>query len=202
MVTLRRAASALRDAGVDFALAGGFAAYARGAAEPRHDVDFVVRAEDVGDALAALTAIGMEHRDSPEDWLEKAYDDGRLVDLLHNPSNRRVDSALLDRAGDLSVAAITMPVLSATDLVIMRLLAYTEKSCDFSDFLPVVRAVREQVDWKEVREETAGSPYAYAMLELLGRLGVIEPQGGECDEQGRAAVPGRPHPGPADRRSR
>src|SRR4051794_15317281 len=83
MVTLRRAASALRDAGVDFALAGGYAAYARGAAEPTHDVDFVLRAEDIGDALAALTAIGMEHCDSPEDWLEKAYDDGRLVDLLH-----------------------------------------------------------------------------------------------------------------------
>jgi hypothetical protein len=199
LLTLKRAASGLKDAGIEFALAGGFAAYARGGAEPSHDVDFVLREEDVRDAVAALTAHGMEHRDSPEDWLEKVYDHDRLVDLIYRPSNRPVDGPLLSRAEDLSVAAITMPVLTATDLVIMRLQAYTEKTCDFSEFLPVLRALREQVDWGQVAEETADSPYAYALMELLRRLGVIEPREGDTDERGRAAVPGRPHPGPADR---
>jgi hypothetical protein len=182
MLTLRRAASALKDAGIDFALAGGYAAYARGAAEPTHDVDFVLCREDVGDALAALAAVGMEHRHSSEDWLEKAYDDGRLVDLIYSPSDRPVDADLLSRAEPLTVSAITMPVLTATDLVIMRLLAYTETTCDFSEFLPVLRALREQVDWPRVIKETTHSPYAYALIELLGRLGVIEPRRGDSDE--------------------
>jgi hypothetical protein len=65
-------------------------------------------------------------------------------------------------------------VLPATDLVIMRLLAFSETACDFSGFLHVGRALREQVDWPYVAEETAGSPYAYAFLTLLSRLGVIE----------------------------
>jgi hypothetical protein len=137
----------------------------------------------------------MEHRASPEDWLEKVYDQGRLVDLIFRPSNLPVDGPLLSRAEDLSVAAITMPVLTATDLVIMRLQAYTEKTCDFSEFLPVLRALREQVDWRQVADRTADSPYAYALMELLRRLGVIEPREGGSDERGRAAVPGRPHPG-------
>ena len=180
-MSLKRAASALKDTGVDFALAGGYAAYARGAAEPTHDIDFVLREEDVGTALSALEAIGMEHRDCPEDWLEKAYDGDRLIDLIYNPSNRPVNGELLARAEDISVSAITMPVLTGTDLVIMRLLAFTENSCDFSDFLPVARALREQVDWRQVRKETAHSPYASAFIELLIRLGVAEPGGGEWE---------------------
>ena len=47
LTELKRAAAALRDAGVGYALAGGFAAYARGAAVSTHDVDFVVRPGDV-----------------------------------------------------------------------------------------------------------------------------------------------------------
>ena len=57
--TLKRAAGVLRDAGVEFALAGGFAAYVRGAAISTHDVDFVLREQDVDAAVSALTAAGM-----------------------------------------------------------------------------------------------------------------------------------------------
>src|SRR5690349_7944850 len=128
--TLRRAAGALTGAGVDFALAGGFAAHARGAAPSRHDVDFVLQEQDVPTALDALTAAGMVRRDCPEEWLAKVYDGTRLVDLIFRPAGRKVDGDLLDRAEEMRVAAVTMPVLSATDLVVMRLLSYTENHCD------------------------------------------------------------------------
>lgn len=39
---LKRTAVTLKEAGVPFALAGGYAAWVRGGAEPDHDVDFVV----------------------------------------------------------------------------------------------------------------------------------------------------------------
>jgi hypothetical protein len=172
--SLKRAAALMEDAGIEFALAGGFAAYARGAAVSTHDVDFVLRERDVEPALAALEAAGMRRHDSPENWLAKAFDGDQLIDLIHTPSGRPVDDALLGRADRLSVAAVLMPVLTATDLVVMRLLAFTETSCDFGGFLHVCRALREQVDWPHVAKETADSPYAYAFLTLLARLGVIE----------------------------
>ena len=174
---LKRAAAAQRDAGVEYALAGGFAAYAHGAAVSTHDVDFVVREGDVQAALDALTAVGMMHLQSPENWLEKAYDGEHLIDLIHTPSGRPVDGELLGRAGVMTVGAVFMPVLPATDLMVMRLLAFTETACDFSGFLHVSRALREQVDWRRVAAETAGSPYAYAFLTLLARLGVIDGRG-------------------------
>ncbi|HEY8480840.1 MAG TPA: nucleotidyltransferase [Spirillospora sp.] len=174
LMSLKRAAAALRDAGIDYALAGGFAAYAHGAAVSTHDVDFVVRERDVPAALDALRGVGMTHVESPENWLEKVRDGEHLIDLIHTPSGRPVDGELLGRAREMTVGAVFMPVLPATDLMIMRLLAYTETACDFSGFLHVCRALREQVDWRCVAAETAGSPYAYAFLTLLARLGVID----------------------------
>lgn len=174
LLSLKRAAAALREAGIGYALAGGFAAYAHGAAVSTHDVDFVVREPDVQAALDTLRGAGMTHLESPENWLEKACDGEYLIDLIHTPSGRPVDAALLGRAEEMTVGAVRMPVLPATDLMIMRLLAFTETACDFSGFLHVSRALREQVDWRRVAAETAESPYAYAFLTLLARLDVIE----------------------------
>lgn len=57
---LRRTAVALLEAGIPFALVGGYAAWARGAPEPSHDADFAVTEEDVGRAKEALTAAGLD----------------------------------------------------------------------------------------------------------------------------------------------
>lgn len=172
--TLRRSAAALTAAGVKFALAGGFAAYARGAAPSTHDVDFVLREDEVGAAVAALESAGMRRVPIPEDWLAKMDDRGRMIDLIYRPSGCAVDEALLARAEELSVEAVAMPVLTATDVTILRLRAFTEKACDFGECLPVSRALREQIDWPRVIAATAGSPYAFAYLTLLHRLRVMD----------------------------
>ncbi|WP_245679206.1 nucleotidyltransferase [Actinomadura hibisca] len=174
LLSLKRAAAVLEETGVPFALAGGFAAYARGAAQSTHDVDFVLRESDVDTAQQALVAAGMRPQECPENWLAKVYDGDQLIDLIFAPTSRPVDDELLGRAEMMSVAAVRMPVLRADDMVVMRLLAFSETACDFSGFLHVCRALREQVDWPRVAAETAESPYAYAFLALLARLGVIE----------------------------
>lgn len=173
--TLKRAASTLSKAGVPFALVGSVAAYARGGALPSHDVDFAVMEQDVPAAEKALAAAGMQIVRPPEGWLSKAYDDGTLVDLIFRLSGVPVDEALLDRAEELDVAAVRMPVLAATDLVISWLRAFTEHYADFAVTLMHVRPLREQVDWDRVRAETGGSPFAHAFLVLLERLQVLEP---------------------------
>ena len=177
--TLKRAAAALREAGVPFALGGGYAAYARGAAAPQHDVDFVILEEDADRALHALATIGMQVERPPEDWLVKAWDrvdggTGILVDLIFRAAGRAVTPDLLADIEELEVGALRMPVLSATHLVVSKLLAFSTHSCDFAEALPTARSLREQIDWPRVRKETSDSPYAYAFLVLLEQLGVID----------------------------
>ncbi|WP_084960184.1 nucleotidyltransferase [Thermoactinospora rubra] len=172
--TLKRASSRLKEAGVKFALAGGCAAYARGAAPSLHDVDFVVTEKDANVALEALREIGFRTEKPPEDWLVKAYDEDRLVDLIFRLADRPVTEALLERAEPLTASAVIVPVLEATDLVISWLLPMSEHACDYGGLLAQVRAMREQVDWRRVAAVTEHSPYAFTFLTLLERLGVIE----------------------------
>lgn len=164
----------MKDAGVKFALAGGCAAYARGAAPSLHDVDFVVTEHDVPAALEALRGIGFRTAKPPEDWLVKAYDDGKLVDLIFKVSDRPVTDELLNRAEPMKASAVIVPVLEATDLVISWLMPLSEHACDYGALLPQVRALREQVDWSRVAAVTGASPYAATFLTLLERLAVLE----------------------------
>ncbi|WP_157251402.1 nucleotidyltransferase family protein [Nonomuraea typhae] len=171
--TLKRASSGLKDAGVPFALAGGCAAYARGAAPSLHDVDFVITENDVPTALNALSTLGFRTAKPPEDWLVKAYDEDRLVDLIFRIADRPVTPALLTRAEPLQASAVIVPVLEATDLVISWLLPMSEHACDYGALLPQVRALREQVNWDRVAAVTAASPYASTFLTLLTRLAIL-----------------------------
>ena len=177
--TLKRVASVLKQAEVPFALGGSFAVYAHGGHSSDHDVDFLIRELDKERALAELGAAGFVAEQPPEDWLVKVFDEGRMVDLIYRPVESPVTDATLRDTVMRPVEAINMPVLSATQLMVHKLLSYTQHYCDFATGLPVARSLREQIDWDRVREETAKSPYAEAFLVLLDRLDVV-PQPGEA----------------------
>jgi Uncharacterised nucleotidyltransferase len=170
---LKRTAVALKDSGLRFALGGGYAAWARGAPEPDHDVDFVVAYDDADAAAEALRQAGLRVDQPPEDWLFKVFTDGAVVDIIHRTSGAPVSPEWLSRATDLEVLSVTMPVLSATDIVAAKLHALTEHQCDFSMLVAVARALREQVDWEDVRRDVQGNPYADAFLFLLQRLKIV-----------------------------
>jgi hypothetical protein len=173
LVTLKRVASVLKTEGVPFALAGGFAVYAHGGTSSDHDVDFLLREADVETALEALAAAGFDTERPPEDWLVKVYDEGRLVDLIFRPVERTVTDETLADTVIRPVNALRLPVLSATALMVHKLLTYSQHYCDFAKGLPLARSLREQIDWPRVRRETAHSPYAEAFLVLLDRLDVV-----------------------------
>ena len=169
---LKRVAVALKQADVAFALAGGYAGWARGGPEPEHDVDFVLLPEHLEQATVALGGAGLRVEQPPEDWLLKTYTDDEMVDLIHHPTGEPVTEELLARADELDVDSVRMPVLAATDLIAMKLRAMTDHYCDFSTVLPVARALREQVDWSVLRGEADRSPFAAAFLLLADRLGI------------------------------
>jgi hypothetical protein len=178
---MKKAATVLRQAGVPFALAGGGAAYARGAAPPVHDIDFVLAEDDVGAAAQALAASGMTIEYPPEGWLVKAFDGDQMVDLIFVLGGIPVTAELLGRAEEMEVASVRLPVLGATDLVLSWMRAFTEHRADFAGALTCVRPLREQVDWDAVRREAGQSAFARAFLVLLEGLGVIDAPPGPDD---------------------
>ena len=174
---LKKTAVALKEGGVGFALGGGYAAWALGGPEPEHDVDFVVAEDDAGRAEEVLSAAGLRVEHPPEDWLFKVFDGEAMADLIFRVNGRSVDRPLLERTQDVEVCSIAMPVLSATDLVVTKMLALSEHACDLGKVLPSARALREQVEWDAVREQAAPHPFARAALFLLEELEVAPPAG-------------------------
>jgi hypothetical protein len=60
--------------------------------------------------------------------------------------------------------------------MVTRLVSLSEHRVDFSTPLATARAVREQVDWADVRARTSHSAFARAFIGLLEELGVITAQ--------------------------
>jgi hypothetical protein len=169
---LKRVAVALKETGLPFALAGGYAAWVHGAPEPLHDVDFLVLEDDVAEAREQLCRRGFDVVTPPEDWLFKVAVDEVVVDVLFRVQGDDPKRMLQD-AEELSVLSVVMPVLTATDIVSEKLLALDEHYCDVAAVLPVLRALREQVDWPEVRRRADGAPFAEAVLFLADRLRIV-----------------------------
>jgi predicted nucleotidyltransferase len=163
---LKRAAAALRDAGVPFLLGGSLASWARGGPETRHDLDLMIRPTDVETALEALNEAGMRPERPPEDWLVKAWDGDTLVDLIYCPKGLPVNDDLIARGEELSVLGMEMRVMALEDVLATKLMALTEHSLRYESLLQIARALREQIDWAAVRARTDSSPFARAFFTL------------------------------------
>jgi hypothetical protein len=170
--TLKLAAAALRNAGVGVVLGGGLAIWARGGPETEHDVDFFVRGDDADRAVRALEQAGFRVEEPPEGWLYKGWRGDVMVDLIQAPSGMTVDDEWLDRAEELEVHAVRMPVMRAEDVLVAKLLAMREHHLEYDRVLEIARTVREQINWDDVRKRTNGSPFAKAFFTLVDELGV------------------------------
>jgi hypothetical protein len=169
---LKRAAARLQGAGVPFALGGSYALWVHGAPEPEHDVDLVIAEGDREQALAALADGGFDVGEPPEDWLFKAYRKDVCVDVLHRLNGTPVALDLIAVAPVHDVLGVKIPVLSPSLIITVKLCALDEHNCDFSRLLPLVRALREQLDWTQIGADTAHNDFAVAFLVLLERLAI------------------------------
>jgi hypothetical protein len=173
---LKRAAAALNEAGVPFLLGGSLASWARGGPETRHDLDLMIKPEDVERALEALEAAGMRPERPPEEWLVKAWDGDTLIDLIYCPKGLPMDDDVIARGELLSVLGMQIRVMALEDVMATKLMALTEHSLRYESLLQIARALREQIDWATVRARTESSPFARAFFVLLEDLGIL-PEG-------------------------
>jgi predicted nucleotidyltransferase len=173
--TLKRASAALRDAGIPFLLGGSLASWARGGPESRHDLDLLIKHEDAERALEALKGVGMQPERPPEEWLYKAWDGEVLVDLIFWPKDMPVTDEVIARGEELSVLGMELRVMGLEDMLVTKLNALTEHSLRYEGLLAIARALREQIDWDDVRARSDHSPFARAFMVLIEGLGIVEP---------------------------
>lgn len=172
VAALRAAVPVLHGAEIPFLLGGSMAVWAYGGPEPVNDLDLMFRPQDAHRAQEALVAAGFRPEDPPEEWLLKAWHGDVLVDLIFAPRGVPVTDEVLARGRERSLSAIRLRVMALEDVLTSKLLALDEHQLDMAYLLQLVRAVREQVDWDEIRRRTGDSPYAAAFLTLVDRLGI------------------------------
>ena len=171
--SLKRAAAALREANIPFLLGGSLASWARGGPETRHDLDLMIKEEDVEAALEALERVGMRRDDPPEEWLVKAWDGDVLVDLIFHPKGMPVTDEVIERGEEMAVLSMHMRVMALEDVMVTKLMAISEHHLRYESLLAMSRALRERIDWREVRRRTEESPFARAFFVLLDGLGIV-----------------------------
>src|SRR3954453_5122301 len=170
---LKRAGAALREADVPFLLGGSLASWARGGPESRHDLDLMIKPEDVERALEALKRAAMRAEDPPEEWLVKAWDGDVLVDLIFGPKGLPMTDEVIARGEVIAVLGMDMRVMALEDMLTTRLMALSEHAMRYEGLLRIARALREQIDWQAVRERTAWSPFARAFFVLAEGLEIL-----------------------------
>jgi putative nucleotidyltransferase-like protein len=189
--SLKKAVAAMREAEVPFLLAGSLAVWARGGPETRHDLDFVVKEEDAQRAVDVLAEAGMRPEKPPEEWLWKAWDGDVLIDIIFAPRGLEVTDEVIARGDQLHVLGITIPVMSIEDVLATKLLALHEHELDFTGLIRIARAVREQIEWRYLRERTKDSPYATAFFVLCEELGIADEASGSRGAEVRLLTPRR-----------
>ena len=172
LAVLKKAVGVLNRDGVPFALAGSMACWALGGPPSRHDVDLALPHREADRALEALEAAGFRVGHTDEGWLAKAWDDDVLVDLIWAPMGLEVTPEMLAAARLVNVDGVPVRALAPTDVLTSKLLALNESHLDFEGLLAIVRGVREQVDWYELRRRVEDQPLARSFLYMAGELGL------------------------------
>ncbi|HEY2772328.1 MAG TPA: nucleotidyltransferase family protein [Solirubrobacteraceae bacterium] len=171
--TLRLAVAALRDAHVPFVVGGSLAAWARGGPEPQHDLDVMLKPADAEAALRVLEGAGMRPERPPEEWLYKAWNGDVMIDLIFQPSGLEMTDEVFERADTIALLAVATPVMALEDVLSTKLHALTEHTLDYTDLVAIARAVREQIDWPQLRARTADTPFAGAFFTLVEDLAIV-----------------------------
>jgi hypothetical protein len=80
---------------------------------------------------------------------------------------------VIARGEVLSVLGMEMRVMALEDVLVTKLMALSEHALRYESLLAIARALRERIDWQDVRTRTSSSPFARAFFVMLEGLGVL-----------------------------
>ena len=169
---MKKAVAALEGAGIPYVLGGGYACWAMGGPPASKDIDVMVKPEDAERAQAALVEAGMRPENPPEQWLLKAWDGDHLVDLIYEPVGMRITDEVIERGEEINHEGMRIRVMNLDDIMTTKLLSTSEHDLSYEHLLQIARALRERIDWTEVRGRTAHYPYAKGFILLAEELGL------------------------------
>jgi hypothetical protein len=167
-------AQTFRELGLRWYVFGAQAAILHGAARLTADVDVTVElaSRSIPDLLDALTRTGFVSRvPDPRDFADRT----RVIPLVHQGTRVPVDIVLagpgleaifLDHAEEHVIGNVRIPVASAGDVVLMKVLAGRPK--DLEDVVAILRARRADIDVETVRTSLR------ALEQALGRADLVE----------------------------
>ena len=141
---------ALQEAGVPFAVSGGFAFHRHtGIWRATKDLDLVLTPGTVPSALEVLRNRGFETWIEDPVWLAKARDIGYYVDLITGVGNATlsVEESWIERAIPDHLLGVPCRVLRAEEMIASKLFVTRRERFDGADIAHLLKACSQQIDW-------------------------------------------------------
>ncbi len=157
--TLRDLAELLNSRGVSYAIIGGLAVLTRGRARFTDDIDAVI-ALYPDQAIALVQSLQGTPFKPAFEGVEEVINRGLIAPLQHRETGVIVDLALgllpfeqgaIARATPQLLGDLEMPVVTAEDLLIMKVVAARPR--DIDDAREIVRLRGNRLDWKHIHRE-------------------------------------------------
>ncbi len=206
------AIGALREAGVNFLLGGGFAFAAyTGRWRNTKDIDFYVEPKDAQNAVRALESVGFKdyypQRPYDRKWIYRSTRSDVIVDIIWAMANQRtqVDRSWFERSRLLSIRGEKLPVLGIEEMIWCKLYILQRDRCDWTDLFNLVFAAGKTVDWERLlRRLEDDRPLLQGMLCVYGWVcpGSARELSRQLWSALRLAPPPPPKPGQGRRRAR
>jgi len=143
--------------GISFVVGGAFAVHTHtGIWRTTKDLDLLLTAANLPEALDRLAANGFETYVKDPVWLAKAWRGEYFVDLITGIGNASlgVDAAWIDRGIPEIVLGLPCRVLGVEELIVSKIFVAYRERFDGADVAHLVRARGKTLDWPRLLELT------------------------------------------------
>jgi hypothetical protein len=144
---------ALQAEKIPFTIAGAFALHKHtGIWRSTKDLDIMLEAKSVPNALRRLDEMGFETRIEDPVWLAKAMCGEYFVDLITAMGNAAliIDARWIEKAVPYEIFGVPCRVLSAEEFVASKVFITRRERFDGADLAHIIRACGDRIDWNRV----------------------------------------------------
>jgi len=146
----RDVVAALHEGQVECAVGGAFAIHKHtGIWRTTKDLDLLLEARSVPNALDQLRHAGFETCIEDPVWLAKAFRGDYFVDLITGLGNAslRVDASWIERSSREEILGVPCRILAPEEMIASKVFVARRERFDGSDVVHLIRACGERLDW-------------------------------------------------------